>query len=494
MRRRIATVVFALVLATWYSNGGAPPAAAQKPAPPAVLTPYPGGVEVVTDVFDPSHPTSSKLNVVYSNPTLLADTVNQVWTRALPTLKGLVEQNFNGYQPTGNADPHLYNVSCTPAQKCTVKAGTPGGRDDASLLAVQLVLQGNSVSFKSTLPPRNLVDLGGDPSYQVTFDLTVTVWIEFPGSLKGQISAQNSVTLNVSNVKAQPTNDKAKILDFLANLFNENIIGKIQSGITAANPGKVNLPNDLSASLTSVLTNTQLAPLAKAGSQVGLLWDFGTNAKLTALGAPSAPTQTGPYLLACACVSLPISSNRPGWISGLIHWSQSLGQPASPGTAFKIQVFAQSGGPVLGHPAPPALSVGVVQPFQLAGPGPNGESGMSYVVEQLPLDVPLRVAVTDGAGNKWSGQSVTAHVFQDDGWNGNITIQPGSSAAYKAQVTGWPKAVQLNTPVQNPGSSPSKPPAPGPKTPPKTFVPPLPQAGSNPTGAGGVPNIDFLMG
>jgi hypothetical protein len=480
----------------WLSIAGTPPAAlGQKPLPPAMIQSYPGGVAVVTSVYDPTQPTKNNMNVVYSSPTLLADTVNQVWTGALPSLKNAVEQSLNGYQPTGKPDPHLYNVSCTPAQKCILKAGTPGGRADGSLLALQLLLQGNSVSFKSTLPPHNAVDWGGDPSYQVTFDLAVTVWIQFPSALTGPISVLQRINLNVSNVNPKATNGKANILDWAAGIFNINILGKMQSAITAASPGNVNLPNNLSASLASALTNSQLAPLANVASRIGLVWEFGTNAQLTALGAPSVQGQAGPFLLACVCGSIPISNNRPGWVTGVISWNQSVGQPASPtsswGPGFKIQAYAQSGAAILGRPAPPGQSVGVVQACSYGGVL-NNAYGMCYVLGNLPLNVPLWVVVTDSGRLVWQGPAASKRRFyQANGWGGKITIRQGSS---RPMTTPWyqPPIQPPIGAVKQPGGGSRPTPNPGPR--PKPILPaPFPPAGNNPTGAGGVSGVDFSM-
>jgi hypothetical protein len=478
MKWHRARVGFVTVLAVWLSTSGRLP-------PVLGAVPYPGGVAVVSNVFDPTSPTNSNPAVAYHNPSLLQNAANSVWSNA-------VQQNaaysFQQYFGGGNliaSGITLNNVVCNLTQTGTLYATPSDGLDTGksgphgNSLTLQYVLPKNSLDFFCTTATPQ--PGSSNPEFSCTFDIAFNIVIQLPATLRANFVRSSSAT--VYNVKFDTHHAAAGVLQTF-----DSVVTFFQGPAFLTQAGAC-LNRSADSAMTSYLN---------AG--VGLPWDFiagpyvqagyskltwqwiGSAAQMSTLrGLPNLPSP--PFLLAFLERDIPISNDRPGWVSGVIRWNASLGQPIShnagmkttpkPGShggstsgsqadwgdAFTIRAYAQSD---FREPTGrmPTATLGVVQERSYVGES-NGQYIVSYRLGSLPLNVPLWLQIFDSAQLRWQGQAATAfHVFQADGWGGKITLRPGPAP-----------------PPRRPGSG----------------LPIPPPAGNNPAADVGVLGINFRM-
>jgi hypothetical protein len=216
---------------------------------------------------------------VTSNPTAFQDQLNQSWAKIASgqqligspqqTLSQLITSSVQAASKAQKTS--AYNISEGFAAKGDYSAtlDTTGANP---VLKIQYHLGGNSLSFTNTT--NSILGSYADPTFHVTYDLTINLNLTFATNLTQPNPVSVTANASVGNVNVTSKNVLVAVADF----FGSNITGQIANGL---NGHSVDLSNTV-ASSTSTL-NAGLSLEAFRGYthlQVGL--DGSGNLLLTA--------------------------------------------------------------------------------------------------------------------------------------------------------------------------------------------------------------------
>jgi hypothetical protein len=410
--------------------------------------PYPGGVTLLTQTFDPTHPTQSIVKPVFGDPQLMSQVIGAAWQASRATIDDqIIAQLGKSDSVAKGVTPYDIVSRVGASGDLSVQTGSYSG---GSTVNLRYLVHGNSVEFTCTQP--TVLGKWADPRFSLDYDLELTMAMNL---------ADASGAVRMTSVTARILNPKIDSHGIIADtIFVANDVSKFFKGPNFIQAAQ-NAINGKTFDFTAPL-NKGLAPfnalLAKYGGQgfslVNSVVDAAQKVLPGGLSTRSLPGASpgGPQMMLYLNNDgkLPTGS---GQISGSIRWKKAYGTPPwfrenNPqihpfAHGFVIHAIAQSGFAREGMFTPPMSETGVLRSATLDASSPD-EYVLHYVINQLPLNVPMKVEVKVNPSVEWRGNvGGQTRIVGPLNWQGVITLKPGISPGAILKATG--DTVSLNT-------------------------------------------------